>query len=91
VSIVMGLDQHRGQITGEWLDTETGEVKRTRVVPTNRAAVGKFLERIGMPAMGLDFVTRELSMVHTQIVRGSDRLRGRRDDGCDGHRGLLRA
>jgi transposase len=33
VSIVMGLDQHRGRITGEWIDTETGEVQRTRVVP----------------------------------------------------------
>ena len=47
VSIVMGLDQHRGQITGEWLDTEAGEVKRTRVVPADRAAVRKFLERFG--------------------------------------------
>jgi transposase len=45
VSIVMGLDQHRGQITGEWLDTETGEVARTRVVPADRAAVRKFLTR----------------------------------------------
>jgi transposase len=45
VSIVMGLDQHRGQITGEWIDTETGEVQRTRVVPADRAAVRKFVER----------------------------------------------
>jgi hypothetical protein len=29
------------------LDTETGEVKRTRVVPADRAAVRKFLERFG--------------------------------------------
>jgi len=41
----MGLDQHRGQITGEWIDTETGEVQRTRVVPADRAAVRKFLAR----------------------------------------------
>src|SRR5256885_738432 len=33
----MGLDQHRGQITGEWIDTETGEVQRTRVAPGDRA------------------------------------------------------
>jgi transposase len=43
----MGLDQHRGQITGEWIDTETGEVQRTRVVPADRAAVRKFLQRFG--------------------------------------------
>ena len=45
MTIVMGLDQHRGQITGEWLDTETGEVQRTRVAPADRAAVRKFLAR----------------------------------------------
>jgi Transposase len=45
VSIVMGLDQHRGQITGEWIDTDTGEVQRTRVAPADRAAVRKFLQR----------------------------------------------
>ena len=37
VSIVMGLGQHRGQITGEWIDTDTGEVARTRVAPADRA------------------------------------------------------
>src|SRR5947209_6104222 len=41
----MGLDQHRGQITGEWIDTDTGEVQRTRVAPADRAAVRKFLSR----------------------------------------------
>jgi len=45
VSIVMGLDQHRGQITGEWIDTDTGEVQRTRVAPADRAAVRKVLQR----------------------------------------------
>ncbi len=28
VTVVMGLDQHRAQITAEWLDTDTGEVSR---------------------------------------------------------------
>jgi len=37
VSIVMGLDQHRAQITGEWIDTETGEAQRARVAPADRA------------------------------------------------------
>jgi transposase len=45
MTIVMGLDQHRGQITGEWIDSETGEVQRTRVAPADRGAVRKFLER----------------------------------------------
>jgi len=45
VSIVMGLDQHRAQITGDWLVTETGEVKRGRVAPADRAGVRRFLER----------------------------------------------
>jgi transposase len=45
VSIVVGLDQHRGQITGEWIDTETGEVQRSRVTPADRAHVRKWLER----------------------------------------------
>ena len=47
MSIVMGLDQHRGQITCEWVDTETGEVQRSRVAPADRAHVGKWLERFG--------------------------------------------
>ena len=47
MSIVMGLDQHRGQVTGEWIDTDTGEVQRTRVAPADRAAVRKFLQRFG--------------------------------------------
>jgi transposase len=47
VSIVMGLDQHRGQITGEWLDTDTGEVQRSRVAPADRAAVRNWLSRFG--------------------------------------------
>src|SRR5438270_2869259 len=41
----MGLDQHRGQITGEWIDTETGEVQRSRVAPADRAHVRRWLER----------------------------------------------
>ena len=45
MSIVMGLDQHRAQITAEWLDTETGEVSRARVMPADRAGVRCFLSR----------------------------------------------
>ena len=45
MTIVMGLDQHPGQISGEWIDTDTGEVQRTRVAPADRAGVRKFVQR----------------------------------------------
>jgi transposase len=41
----MGLDQHRAQITADWLDTETGEVRRGGSPPADRAGVRRFLER----------------------------------------------
>jgi transposase len=41
----MGLDQHRAQVTADWLDTETGEVQRGRVAPADRVGVRRFLER----------------------------------------------
>jgi hypothetical protein len=75
VSIVMGLDQHRGQITGEWIDTETGEVQRTRVAPVDRAAVRKFLQRfrgeeleVALEATtGWRFVVEELRRVGASV------------------------
>ena len=45
MTVVMGLDQHRAQITAEWLDTETGEVARARVMPADRDGVRRFLAR----------------------------------------------
>ena len=45
--IVMGLDQHRAQITAEWVEIATGEISRARVVPADRAGVRRFLERFG--------------------------------------------
>jgi transposase len=44
MAIVMGLDQHRAQITADWLDTETGEVSRRRISPADRAGVRRFCE-----------------------------------------------
>jgi transposase len=41
----MGVDQHRAQITADWVDTVTGEVQRARVAPADRAGVRRFLER----------------------------------------------
>ena len=71
MSIVMGLDQHRAQITADWLDTETGEVKRGRVAPADRAGVRRFLERFGGQELevaleattGWRFVVEELRRV----------------------------
>ena len=36
----MGMDQHRAQISAEWIDTITGEVSRARVAPADRAGDG---------------------------------------------------
>jgi hypothetical protein len=71
MTIMMGLDQHRAQITAEWLDTESGEISRTRVAPADRAAVRRFLERFsGRPlevaleaTTGWRFVVEELRAV----------------------------
>jgi transposase len=71
----MGLDQHRAQITGEWIDTETGEVQRTRIAPADRAAVRKFLARFGRRELevaleattGWRFVVEELERVGARV------------------------
>jgi transposase len=47
VAIVMGLDQHRAQITAEWLDTDSGEISRRRVRPADRVGVRAFAARFG--------------------------------------------
>jgi transposase len=44
MTIVMGLDQHRAQITAEWLDTESGEITRSRITPAHRQGVRRFCE-----------------------------------------------
>src|SRR3954470_17885670 len=45
MAIVMGLDQHRAQITAEWLDTDTGEIGRARISPALRGDVRRFFKR----------------------------------------------
>src|SRR3954453_5186288 len=67
----MGLDQHRAQITADWLDTDSGEVTRARVAPADRAGVRQFLERFPGPQVegareattGWRFVVEELQRV----------------------------
>jgi hypothetical protein len=71
MAIVMGLDQHRAQITAEWLDTSTGEVSRSRIAPAHRLAVRRFVERFGGEELevaseattGWRFVVEELRRV----------------------------
>ena len=41
MTVVMGLDEHRAQITAEWLDTETGGV----IPPLPAVGVGSTIER----------------------------------------------
>jgi transposase len=75
VSIVMGLDQHRAQITGEWIDTETGEVRRGRVAQADRAGVRRFCERFAGERLevaleattGWRFVVEELRRVGASV------------------------
>ena len=70
-TIVMGLDQHRAQITAEWLDTASGEVSRARVAPADRTGVRRFLARFrGRPlevaleaTTGWRFLVEELRRV----------------------------
>jgi transposase len=45
MSIVGGLDIHRKQITFDYVDTETGEVRRGRICPADREHLAKWLAR----------------------------------------------
>ena len=50
MAIVMGLDQHRAQITAERIDTDTGELGRARVSPAHRGNVAEALRAFRRPA-----------------------------------------
>jgi transposase len=75
VTIVMGLDQHRAQITADWLDTSTGEVSRCRVAPADRDGVRRFAGRFGGQELevaleattGWRFVVEELHAVGARV------------------------
>src|SRR5215208_7703301 len=43
VTIVMGFDQHREQITWDALDSSTGELRRGRIRPADRLSFRHFL------------------------------------------------
>ena len=90
MTIVMGLDQHRAQITAEWIDTETGEISRARVAPADRKSVRRFLGRfrgreleVALEATtGWRFVVQELgrvgAIVHLAEPAETSTLRGRK-------------
>jgi transposase len=75
LTIVMGLDQHRAQITAEWLDPSTGEIGRARVAPAHRVGVRRFVERfrgqeleVALEATtGWRFVVEELCRVGARV------------------------
>jgi transposase len=66
--VVMGLDQHRAQITAEWVDTTTGEISRRRIRPADRQSFRRFLRQFDgkrveaalEATMGWRFVVEEL-------------------------------
>jgi transposase len=76
VTIVMGLDQHRAQITAEWLDTSTGELGRTRVAPADRDGVqgfagrfrGQELEVALEATTGWRFVVEEFAAIGARVA-----------------------
>jgi transposase len=75
VAIVMGLDQHRAQISAEWVDTISGEVSRARIAPADRSGVRKFFapfRRQGLEVAleattGWRFVVEELERVGAEV------------------------
>ena len=90
MTVVMGLDQHRAQITADWLDTETGEVSRARVMPADRAGVRRFLARFAGQQLevaleattGWRFVVEELRAIgaepHLAEPAEASALKGRK-------------
>src|SRR3954464_15611632 len=75
VAIVMGLDQHRAQITAEWIDTATGEISRKRIAPADRAGVRRFAAAFRGPELevaleattGWRFVAEEFQAIGAQV------------------------
>jgi transposase len=75
VSLVMGMDQHRAQISAEWIDTVTGEIFRARVAPADRAGVREFLAQFDGESLevaleattGWRFVVEELQRIGAEV------------------------
>jgi transposase len=75
MTIVMGVDQHRAQITAEWIDTDSGEIGRARVSPAHRNDVRKFLRQFAGQRLeaaleattGWRFVAEELRGIGAEV------------------------
>jgi transposase len=75
MAIVMGLDQHRAQITAEWIDTDTGEIGRGRISPALRSDVRRFFKRFAGQRLdvaleattGWRFVAEELQAIGAEV------------------------
>jgi transposase len=75
MAIAMGLDQHRAQITAEWIDTDSGEIGRARISPALRGDVRRFFKRFAgqplevalEPTTGWRFVVEELSAIGAEV------------------------
>src|SRR3954467_9307592 len=71
----MGLDQHRAQITAEWIDTATGEISRKRIAPADRAGVRRFAAAFRGPELevaleattGWGVVVEEFQAIGAQV------------------------
>ena len=87
MAIVMGLDQHRAQITAEW-STPTPASSAARVSPAHRDDVRKFLKRFAGQRLevaleattGWRFVVEELHAIGAAAISPS-RPRPRRGEG----------
>jgi transposase len=90
MTIVVGLDVHREQITFDALDTQTGEVRRGRIRPAERESFRRFLRRFdGEPVeaaleatTGWRFIVEELhaagARAHLAEPAETRSLRGRK-------------
>jgi transposase len=75
VTIVMGFDQHREQVTWDALDSSTGELRRGRIRPADRESVRRFMrefegERIEAAleaTTGWRFMVEELRAVGAEV------------------------
>src|SRR4051794_28196758 len=75
VTVFVGLDVHRAQITFDALDVDSGEVQTGRVQPANRDTFRRFLARFdGQPLVaaveamtGWRFIVEELTRVGAEV------------------------
>ena len=101
--IVGGLDIHRKQITFDYLDTVTGQVRRGQIAPADRAHLRAWLARFagrGDAAFAVEgcagwrYMAEELAAAHlpgpgVEVVEG-DLLPVDIQPAYDGHRDLLK-